>query len=487
MVSAYVTSDLDGLKDEQLAGHLSRVRDIFSKLTYKTNGVKTYYYRIDPSISETEKGFWYVNLDGDGFEEHEPTDITLYDTKDTSHLVWFTVPKATGASIWLPPYITDNLDVRVISYNVPVYWNDRFVGVIGIEIDYSTMAEQVDHISLYDNGYAFINDAESNLIYHPHIDVPSLAEPIKSPDGLPSDNLFFRYTFDGVEKQGVCLPLSNGMRLNVAVPVSEINALWQRWINQIFIIAIVLIVVAIFVTMRFSDRITKPLRKLTEVAEKKNDGDYDSRLDYGGNDEVGVLTNTFNRLTAHLKNYITDLNNLAYADALTSVHNIEDLVVLTRLDEMKESELTDVDLSAVVAESSEPFRSVAENDGKRFNVDIAPDIRIKGDKRGLQQIVSILLDNAVKYCDANGAITVKFESRARGKGAKIVISNTYVDGKDVDTSRFFERFYRQDESHNSEKSGFGIGLSMAKEITERMKGKLRVNYSGDTISFTVEV
>ena len=64
--------------------------------------------------------------------------------------------------------------MRVISYNVPVYWNDRFVGVIGIEIDYSTMAEQVDHISLYDNGFAFINDAAGNLIYHPRIDVPSL-------------------------------------------------------------------------------------------------------------------------------------------------------------------------------------------------------------------------------------------------------------------------------------------------------------------------
>ena len=166
---------------------------------------------------------------------------------------------------------------------------------------------------------------------------------------------------------------------------------------------------------------------------------------------------------------------------------IEDLVVLTRLDEMKESELTDVDLSAVVTESSESFRSVAESTGKRFTADIVPDIHIKADKRGLQQIVSILMDNAVKYCDENGEITVRLESRARGKGAKIVISNTYAEGKDVDTSRFFERFYRQDESHNSEKSGFGIGLSMAKEIADRMKGKLRVNYSGDTISFTVEV
>lgn len=321
MVSAYVASDLEGLKEDQLARHLARVRDIFARLAYRTNGVLTYYYRIDPAISETEKGFWYVNLDGDGFEEHAPTDITLYDVENTSALVWFTVPRATGTSIWLPPYITDNLDVRVISYNVPVYWNERFIGVIGIEIDYSTMAEQVDHITLYENGYAFINDAEGSLIYHPHIDVASLTEPLTVPDGLLTDHRDIRYTFEGVEKQAVCLPLSNGMRLNVSVPVSEINALWQRWINQIFVISVALIVIAVFITMRFTGRITKPLHELTEAAERINDGDYDSHLEYSGDDEVGILTNTVNRLTAHLKTYITDLNNLAYADALTSVHN----------------------------------------------------------------------------------------------------------------------------------------------------------------------
>ena len=321
MVSAYVASDLEGLKEDQLAQHLTRVRDIFARLAYRTNGVLTYYYRIDPAISETEKGFWYVNLDGDGFEEHAPTDITLYDVENTSALVWFTVPRATGTSIWLPPYITDNLDVRVISYNVPVYWNERFIGVIGIEIDYSTMAEQVDHITLYENGYAFINDAEGSLIYHPHIDVASLTEPLTVPDGLLTDHRDIRYTFEGVEKQAVCLPLSNGMRLNVSVPVSEINALWQRWINQIFVISVALIVIAVFITMRFTGRITKPLHELTEVAERINDGDYDSHLEYSGDDEVGILTSAVNKLTAHLKTYITDLNNLAYADALTSVHN----------------------------------------------------------------------------------------------------------------------------------------------------------------------
>ena len=111
------------------------------------------------------------------------------------------------------------------------------------------------------------------------------------------------------------------MRLNVTVPVSEVNADWQRWIYQLAIVSIVLLIVFILITMHFTGRITKPLRELTEVAEQLDRGNYDARLDYAGNDEVGVLAKTFNRMSAHMKSYISDLNDLAYADALTQVHN----------------------------------------------------------------------------------------------------------------------------------------------------------------------
>ena len=322
MVSAYVESDLDGLEDEQLQAHLDRVSDIFKKLTYKTNGVLTYYYRIDPTVSTRAKGFWYVNQDGEGFQEHEVTDITQYDTEDTSKLVWFTVPKATGKAIWLPPYITDNLGARVISYNTPVYLDRQFVGVIGIEIDYSTMAEQVDSIRLYDNGYAFINDAEGTIIYHPQIDVEELAENHpKVPDGLLSDEKFIRYDFEGVEKQAVWLPLQNGMRLNVTVPVSEINASWHKWIKQNIIVSVILLFIFILLTMHFTGHITKPLRDLTEAAREVNEGNYDVTLDNKGSDEIGILKRAFNQLISHLKTYIRDLSNLAYGDALTAVRN----------------------------------------------------------------------------------------------------------------------------------------------------------------------
>ena len=323
-VSSFADGDLQGLDAETLQAHVDRTRDIFAKAANRTNGVLTYYYRIDPAVSDTVKGFWYTNLDGEGFTEHQVTDITLYDTEDTSALVWFTVPKASGRAVWLPPYITDNLDVLVLSYNVPVYWQGTFVGVIGIEIDYTTIAELVNNIRPYESGYAFINDPEGMIIYHPRMTREELEDENKreTPYGMLKESALIRYTFNGVEKQAVWLPLSTGNRLNVTVPVSEINEDWHRWIREILIVSPVLFILVILAASLFSGHITRPLRQLTKAAGEVNAGNYDVILENRTNDEVGILTGAFNKLISHLKGYIRNLNDLAYGDALTAVRNL---------------------------------------------------------------------------------------------------------------------------------------------------------------------
>ncbi len=322
-VASFVETDLDGVDDERLARHIDRVRKYFDEMASKTNGVLTYYYRIDPAVSNTVKGFWYTDLDGKGFVEHKVTDITLYNTEDTSKLVWFTVPKAKGEPIWLPPYITDNLDKRVISYNVPIYYQGRFIGVVGIEIDYSTMAEQVDSIRLYTNGYAFLSDTKGDLFYHPRIDVTKLTEETKPqvPADILGEDTFIHYTFDGVEKEAAWLPLSNGMRLNVTVPVSETEGEWQELIWNILSVALGVLLASSLFTMYYTKHITKPLEELTEAAEQVDKGNYNIALDYDRDDEVGRLMNTFKRLTEHMKENISTLNRRAYVDALTAVRN----------------------------------------------------------------------------------------------------------------------------------------------------------------------
>lgn len=325
-VSAFVErelEDLSELDDAALSHHMEDVQQYFDEIAYRTDGVLTYYYRIDPAVSDEVKGFWFTNLDGEGFEEHAPTDITLYDTEDTSRLVWFTVPKHEHRAIWLPPYITDNLGMRVISYNVPVYWRGHFIGVAGIEIDYTTMAEQVESIRLYMSGYAFLSNADGALFFHPHVDITKLAEEEipQAPEGMISDHSFVRYTFEETEKQAVWLPLDNGMRLYVSVPVDETVGEWQTLLWEILIAsAVVLLSLSLF-TLYYTGRITRPLERLTDAAEQVDNGNYNVTLDYKGDDEVGRLTKTFLNLSNHMKDHIDDLNKRAYVDALTSVKN----------------------------------------------------------------------------------------------------------------------------------------------------------------------
>ena len=326
MVSNFAKSDLLSTDFDQLSGHVERTRAIFDQTAKNTSGILTYYYRIDPEISESEKGFWCVYSRKNGFEEHDVTDINLYDTSDTSALVWFTVPKTTGEPKWLAPYITETLGARVISYNVPIFKDETFIGVVGIEIDFSTMAAQVNNIRLSENGYAFVTEENGDLVYHPNYDLTDLSAqdrpemPTRLIGAFESERLT-HYSFDGVEKMAITRPLHNGMMLTVAIPVSEINHNWRDLIVIIILISMALIVVFVVITLEITGRITKPLKELTRAAEQLNAGNYDLTLDYKGDDEVGILTDTINRLIGHLRGYIGDLSDLAYGDALTSVNN----------------------------------------------------------------------------------------------------------------------------------------------------------------------
>ena len=249
-VASYAEKELDSLDDAELEEHSNLIRTYFDEVASKTNGVLTYYWRIDPTISKKEKGFWYTNLTGNEFTEHEVTDISQYDMDDTTKLVWFTVPRKTGNPIWQPPYETENLNVKVVSYNMPIYHRGTFVGVIGIEIDYSMIQDQVESIKLYNGGYAFLTDAEGTLIVHPREDLANLSEEEQRalPEGVMSESTFTSYTYKGVKKEAAWLRLSNGMRLYVSVPESEADGDWERLIRDVLILGAVAILLTIAVS-----------------------------------------------------------------------------------------------------------------------------------------------------------------------------------------------------------------------------------------------
>lgn len=163
---------------------------------------------------------------------------------------------------------------------------------------------------------------------------------------------------------------------------------------------------------------------------------------------------------------------------------INRMVTLAKLEEQPDLVLSDVDFSAIAQDAAEDFKAPVIKDNKAFIMDIAPGIHAKAEEKSLFELVTILVDNANKYCDVNGTVSVRLSQTSLRK-ARLEVSNTYAAGKDVDYSKFFNRFYREDESHNNAVAGYGIGLSMAESIVKVFKGKITASYKGDTITFRV--
>ncbi len=192
------------------------------------------------------------------------------------------------------------------------------------------------------------------------------------------------------------------------------------------------------------------------------------------NTELQELMTGENEWTESTKDQVKRLSNL-----------INQMVVLARLEEQPDVTLVDVNFSEVVKRVAGNFKSVIEKAGKKYEIKLQEDIHVKATEDELYELVSILIDNACKYCDEDGQIFVTLTKAKRGKRARLTVANSYADGKNVDYSRFFDRFYREDESHNQKQPGYGIGLSMAESLVRIFKGRIWVSYKKGLIGFTV--
>lgn len=190
-------------------------------------------------------------------------------------------------------------------------------------------------------------------------------------------------------------------------------------------------------------------------------------------------------------------STLRQVDRMTGL--IGNLVQIARAQEMTDGELAPTDIAAAVSETADSFAPVAASDGKKLEKEIPDSLVIKSSDSSMRQLTSLLVDNAIKYCDDGG--TIKVELARSRRGAVLTVSNDYAEGANVDYTRFFERFYRQDEAHtisagtvtgSSEgssgertgKSGYGIGLSIAESLVKSMKGSIDVSWDKGRILFT---
>lgn len=197
------------------------------------------------------------------------------------------------------------------------------------------------------------------------------------------------------------------------------------------------------------------------------------------NMDVLVAETGENRWTGYIRSEVDRMSTL-----------VRDLLYLAKCDGgITQYQMCTFDLSRAVESAVLPFETTVFEKQMMLESEIAPGIEMTGDEKRIQQLVIILVDNAIKHSEAGAGITVRLTGGKGSSGHKTLsVRNTGAGIPEEDMARIFERFYRADSSRTRDTGGSGLGLSIAKTIADAHHARLEVASDGSTFTeFTLSL
>lgn len=320
----------DSLKDQNYRKKaVADIDKFFRGIALNTVGIVSFYISLDPDLINGIDGFLYT-MNQKGFLAKVPlTDIRQYDKNDIEHVGWFYIPVQHGRGLWMDPYQNKNLNIYMFSYVVPVFKNGTLLGIVGIDVDFKVLVESIHRLTAERSRYAYLKSPDGSIHYHSdffngQVHGDSFLKITANKEMLDKKNSgdkIIRYKENGQDRVMTFETLRNGMKLVLCDKSSDV---YEDRVHAVFIIIVVAAlmgIIFIIITTRLAAQITSPLEQLTTAAKKITNGQLDINLPSETNDEIGILIRAFNTTVAHLKKYTTNMETLAYQDAMTKVKN----------------------------------------------------------------------------------------------------------------------------------------------------------------------
>ena len=290
----------DAKKQDEI---LKRSDEMFIDVANNTDGAVAYYFRFAPELSHNTYGLFYSKTKGkEEFIRFEPTDISLYDKSDTEHVGWYWQPFEAGNPVWMMPYYNQNNDIMMISYVVPMYFENEFIGVAGIDFDYTVLTDKVHNIKIYENGFAHLEFEGADVYNTDHAEDAKIHE---NPE----------------EYLSVSKELRNGMSLIISASYNDIKRIRYDIGFKILFVVLFLAVLFSLIAIFIVKKIVYPLKKLTDASVKLSNRDYDVETVHSSTYEIKLLSTAFENMALQLKEHEKLQHLLAYRDSLTGLRN----------------------------------------------------------------------------------------------------------------------------------------------------------------------
>ena len=341
-VSLVIPTQVDQVQDlydnENRKNLLNTVEWIFAALGNANPRVRTLYFRFSMEITKgEEEGFFYTSERGEKLKKTELTQIQDFDVPeseediDMEHVGWYYLPMFRKTPMWMEPYYNMNIDLYMISFVVPIFIEDTFIGIAGMDVDFQKLLEEAQNFKVLKSGYAYLKSADGMIHYHPE-DSPleedhhgdkeiGIEIPAALTEAEDSGEKIIRYEYAGRDRVMAFTTLRNGMKLVVCDDYQELFEERDNLIHRILRVVLISAVILTLVGYIFMKRLTAPLEKLTEAAHEIEKGNYDPELPQSSSIELDALTNALKYMAIGIDQQDMAMKNLAFVDSLTSVKN----------------------------------------------------------------------------------------------------------------------------------------------------------------------
>ena len=301
-----------------------------------------------------------------------------------------------------------------------------------------------------------------------------------------------------------------------AISPTEIHSMFLRSIHHYLLWAsLVAILVACLLSFLLTRRVLRPLSAMTNITVKYAAGDFSSRVNVETSDEVGELGVAFNRMADSLeqveqlrKNMVADvahelrtpLTNLCgyfeafkdqvlppapetlqmlHQESLHLMHLVDGLQQLAKADAAKVAlQRTSIQLHDEIAQVLKLYEHRFREKGIEVNLTCETEKSIVADRDKLLQVLRNLVENCWAHTPVQGWVRVTVTEVK--EGTKIAFSNSGPGIPKEDLPYIFERFFRTDRSRTRKHGGFGIGLSIARQLVEAQRGTIRAESDDET-------
>lgn len=337
-----------------------------------TEGAITAYIRYSPDVAYPTSGMFYMrdNVNADYYET-ECTDFSIYDKTDLNHVGWYYIPVNNGKPTWMEPYLNENIGVYMISYVVPLYVNGENLGIVGMDLDF-TMVEELASLDVsYDDVDAFIvgND-KSSIMYHEDTEYGTQIADLDQNGGTAKiaellrdgndERVTVETNYGGTKYLATTRTMRNGMHLVTSVPYDEVDAGGKKLRIISGVTTLIVLIVAAAAAFLVGMIMTKKLEKLNAAAKRIAAGDLSVNLDVNSSDEIGELSNNFQKTVERLHDYVGYIDEVSIVLDEIGRGNLDFSLTRSYLGDFAKIKVSLENISKTLTRTMAEINSVAE-------------------------------------------------------------------------------------------------------------------------------